>query len=271
MQIPSHSLAGRVALVSGAAQGIGRGIAQGLAAYGADVALVDLEAGGLASCAEEIRALGRRAFALHGDCRLRETWRELAARVPDALGPVHVLVNNVGGNVGRADFLASDEADWHAALEQNLFPTLYGIHAIVPGMLARQIRGSVINVSTIEAFRAAPGYAVYAAAKAGVVNLTKTLALELGARGVRVNGIAPDITPTPRIRLGDPEALERMGRSFPLARFGRPEDYIGTALYLASDLSAWITGETLQVGGGTLAASGWLRDAQGRWVQNLPT
>lgn len=270
MQIPSHSLAGRVAVVTGAAQGIGKGIALGLAAYGADIALVDREAAGAEATAAEIRAQGRRALALHGDCRERETSRLLAARALAELGPISVLVNNVGGNVGRADFLSSDEAQWQAALQQNLFPTLYAIHAIVPEMISRGIRGSVINVSTIEAFRAAPGYAVYAAAKAGVVNLTKTLALELGERGIRVNGIAPDITPTPRIQLGDPEQQQRAGRSFPLARFGRPEDYVGTALYLASDLSAWITGETLQVGGGTLAAAGWLRDAQGRWVQNFP-
>jgi NAD(P)-dependent dehydrogenase (short-subunit alcohol dehydrogenase family) len=270
MQIPSHSLAGRVAVVSGAAQGIGKGIALGLAAYGADVALVDRDAAGADATAAEIRALGRRALALHGDCRERATWRALAERTKSELGPAQVLVNNVGGNVGRVDFLDSTEEQWHAALQQNLFPALYGIHTFVPEMIARGIRGSVINVSTIEAFRAAPGYAVYAASKAGVVNLTKTLALELGDRGIRVNGIAPDITPTPRIQLGDPSQIERMGRSFPLARFGKPEDYVGTALYLASDLSAWITGETLQVGGGTLAAAGWLRDAKGHWLQNFP-
>ncbi len=270
MQIPSHSLAGRVAVVTGAAQGIGRAVALGLAAYGADVALVDREAAGAEATAAEIRALGRRALALHGDCRERETHRVLCARTLAELGPVHVLVNNVGGNVGRVDFLDSSEEQWQAALQQNLMPALYAIHTIVPEMIARGIRGSVINVSTIEAFRAAPGYAIYAAAKAGIVNLTKTLALELGWRGIRVNGIAPDITLTPRIQLGDPAGLERAGRSFPLARFGAPEDHVGTALYLASDLSAWITGETLQVGGGTLAAAGWLRDAKGRWVQNLP-
>jgi NAD(P)-dependent dehydrogenase (short-subunit alcohol dehydrogenase family) len=257
-------------VVSGGAQSIGKAIALGFAAYGADVAIVDRDGAGAEQAAAEVRALGRRALALHGDCRERATWRELAARTLAELGPAQILVNNVGGNVGRVDFLDSTEDQWHAALQQNLFPALYGIQTFVPEMISRGLAGSVINVSTIEAFRAAPGYSIYAAAKAGVANLTKTLALELGARGIRVNGIAPDITPTPRLRLGSPEQIERMGRSFPLARFGKPEDYVGTALYLASDLSAWITGETLQVGGGTLAAAGWLRDASGNWVQNFP-
>jgi NAD(P)-dependent dehydrogenase (short-subunit alcohol dehydrogenase family) len=103
-----------------------------------------------------------------------------------------------------------------------------------------------------------------------VVSLTQTLALELGEHGIRVNGIAPDITPTPRVRMGDPERLRRLGHAYPLMRVGTPEDYAGTALYLASDLSAFITGETLQVGGGTRAAGGWLRTARGEWVLNLP-
>lgn len=270
MQLPSHSLSGRAALVTGGAHGIGRAIALGLAAHGADVALVDLDGDGARATAEEVRALGRRALAEAGDCRERATFARFVPRALEALGSLHVLVNNVGGNVGRADFLETDEEDWRAALQQNLMPTLYGIRTLAPEMIARGVAGSIINVSTIEAFRAAPGYAVYAAAKAGVVGLTKTLALELGHRGIRVNGIAPDITPAPRLQMGSPEFLEKAGRSFPLRRFGRPEDYAGTALYLASDLSAWVTGETLHVGGGSMAAAGWLRDTQGRWVQNLP-
>lgn len=270
MQIPSDSLQGRVALVTGAARGIGKAIALGLASYGADVALVDLDAAGAEQTAAEIRGLGRRALARCGDCREAETFRSLVPSVLERLGAIHVLVNNAGGNVGRADFLETEEADWRAAIQQNLMPALYGIRLVAPAMIERGIHGSIINVSTIEAFRAAPGYAVYAAAKAGLVEITRTLALELGHRGIRVNGIAPDITPTPRLDMGDPASLEKAGRSFPLMRFGRPEDYAGTALYLASDLSAWVTGETLHVGGGTMAAAGWLRDARGRWVQNLP-
>ena len=133
----------------------------------------------------------------------------------------------------------------------------------------RGLRGSIINVATIEAVRAAPGYAVYAAAKAGVVSLTQTLALELGEYGIRVNCIAPDITQTPRIRMGSPEQLRKLAHCYPLDRIGTPEDYAGIALYLASDLSAFVTGETFQIGGGTRAASGWLRSPSNDWVLNL--
>jgi NAD(P)-dependent dehydrogenase (short-subunit alcohol dehydrogenase family) len=269
MQVPSASLAGRVALVTGAAQGIGKGIALGLASYGADVAVLDIDARGADRTAAEIRAQGRKALALEADCRQLAAVQHAVSRVLQDLGAIHVLVNNVGGNVGRAHFVDTWESDWSAAIQQNLMPAIYGIRLVAPEMIARGIRGSIINVSTIEASRAAPGYSVYAAAKAGVVSLTQTLALELGESGIRVNGIAPDITPTPRVQMGDPERLRRLARCYPLMRVGTPEDYAGTAVYLASDLSLFVTGETFQVGGGTRAAGGWLRNAAGEWVLNL--
>jgi NAD(P)-dependent dehydrogenase (short-subunit alcohol dehydrogenase family) len=268
VQIPSATLAGRVALVTGAGQGIGKGMALGLATYGADVAALDLDAAHARATAEEIRALGRSALALEVDCRDASRFESAVHQTQQELGPVHVLVNNVGGNVGRKNFLETHEPDWQAALQKNLMPTLYGIRLVAPQMIERGIRGSIINVATIEAVRAAPGYAVYAAAKAGVVSLTQTLALELGEYGIRVNCIAPDITQTPRVRMGSPEQLRKLAHGYPLQRIGQPEDYAGIALYLASDLSAFVTGETFQIGGGTRAAGGWLRSPTHDWVLN---
>ena len=269
MQIPSATLSGRVALVTGAGQGIGKGMALGLATWGADVAVLDLDGSTARGSAEEIRALGRRALALEVDCREPKAFGAAVERAQAELGELHVLVNNVGGNVGRKNFLSTDESEWQAAIQKNLMPTLYGIRLVAPRMIERGIRGSIINVATIEAVRAAPGYAVYAAAKAGVVSLTQTLALELGEHGIRVNCIAPDITQTPRIRMGSPEQLRKLAHCYPLDRIGSPEDYAGIALYLASDLSNFVTGETFQIGGGTRAASGWLRSPSNDWVLNL--
>ena len=270
MQIPSASLAGKNVLVMGAGQGIGKGIAVGLATYGADIAAVDVNKGALEETVGEIRALGRKATAYEADVRELKQVESVVREAHQDYEAIHVLINNVGGNVGRVNFVETWEDEWHAAIQANLMPAIYGIRLVAPEMIDRGIKGSIISVTTIEAFRAAPGYAVYAAAKAGVSSLTQTLALELGPKGIRVNAIAPDVTHTPRVRLGPtPETLDRRGAQMPAGRVGYPEDYAGTALYLASDLSAWVTGETFHVGGGTHAASGWLRNTEGHWVSAL--
>ncbi len=264
MDIPKASLEGKVALVTGGGRSIGKGIALGLATYGADIVVADIDGALARETASEVEALGRKALAIETDVRELAKFQDLVKRSLDSFGAIHVLVNNVGGNVGRKDFLQTGEREWQAALQVNLMPTMYGIRLVAPEMLSRGIRGSIINVSTIEAFRAAPGYSVYAAAKAGVISLTQTLALELGPQGIRVNAIAPDVTPGPRVMMGgNTEALQRTGAMLPLGRVGRPEDYAGTAVYLASGLSTWVTGETFHVGGGTHAAAGWNRYPDG--------
>ncbi len=265
MNIPRASLEGKVALVTGAGCSIGKGMALGLAIHGAEVVAVDIDAETARETAEEIKGMGRKSLPLHADVRELSQFQGVVSKTLDAFGGIHVLVNNVGGNVGRVDFIKTWEQEWDAAIRLNLMPTIYGIRIVAPEMIARGIHGSIINVSTIEAFRAAPGYSVYAAAKAGVISLTQTLALELGPHGIRVNAIAPDATPGPRVKMGKPEELSKRGASLPLGRVGKPEDYAGTAVYLASDLSAWVTGETFHVGGGTHAASGWLRMPSGEY------
>ena len=270
MDIPSASLEGNVALVTGAAQGIGKGMALGLAKFGADIAILDVNEEGARETATEIRAMGRKATVHLADVRDYAQTSDVVNAALAEHGAIQVLVNNVGGNVGRIDFIETAEVNWLAAIQLNLMPTIHCIRLVAPEMIARGIKGSIINVSTIEAYRAAPGYAVYAAAKAGVISLTQTLALELGHHGIRVNAIAPDVTQTPRVRMSrTTEGLAARGAELPAGRVGRPEDYAGSAVYLASDLSAWITGETVHVGGGTNAASGWIRNPKGQWVTSL--
>jgi len=144
--------------------------------------------------------------------------------------------------------------------------------AMIPLLRKAAPGSSIINVSSIEAFRGIPHCSVYAAAKAGITGFTKSLALELGPEGIRVNDIAPETTDTPQVALDTmipPENRAHEERWIPLGRFGRPADCAGAALYLASPLASWVTGTALHVDGGALAASGWYRTPQGEW-SNVP-
>jgi NAD(P)-dependent dehydrogenase (short-subunit alcohol dehydrogenase family) len=243
-----------VAVVTGAAAGIGRAGALALAAHGADVAAIDRDASGLASLAEEVAALGRRCVTHVGDVRAPETIDAFVGATREALGPVvHTLVNNAGGGF-RSGFTDINPKGDDALVRENLLSVVWMTRAFVP-MLADG--ASVINVTTVEAHRAAPEFAIYSAAKAGVDQLCRTLALELGTRGIRVNAIAPDLIRTPGI--GDLAGA----RLPPVGRLGDPDDVAGPIVFLASPLSSFMTGSTVHVDGGTLAAAGWIRAGDG--------
>ena len=244
-------LTGRRAVVTGAAQGIGSAVATALARFGADVAICDRDADGLARTAEEITASGRQAHADLLDVRDADAVNQWIS----PLAHVDVLVNNAGGGF-RADFLAVNEKGQDALIRENFSSVTHCIRACVPKMPATG--GSVINITSIEAHRAAPGFAVYSAMKAALVNLSKTLALELGDRHIRVNCIAPDVIPTPGIG-GD------LPVKTPLPYAGHVDDIAAAAMYLASDWSRFVTGTTIHVDGGNLAAGGWGRSG-GEWV-----
>lgn len=247
-------LEGRVALVTGAGVGLGGAIAITFAHFGADVAICDRDAENLAATARDIRAAGRRAHPAQLDVRDSDAVVGFVADVARELGPIDVLVNNAGGGF-EAPFLDVRAKGQRALIDENFTSVTDFVRAVVPRLPERG--GSIINPTSIEAHRASPGYAVYAAMKSAVESLTKSLALELGARGVRVNCIAPDVIPTPG--LGEFEAHT------PLAGPGHPEDVAGAAVFLASDLSRFVTGTTLHVDGGNFAAGGWRRDADGRF------
>jgi NAD(P)-dependent dehydrogenase (short-subunit alcohol dehydrogenase family) len=252
------ALDGRVAVVTGAAQGIGAAVAEALAVFGADVAICDRNAEGMAVTAASVSGAGRRCVTGELDVRDGEAVAAWLGEVADAFGSVDVLVNNAGGGFW-ASFMDVSAKGQQALVDENFTSVTHFVRGCVPHMTDG---GSIINITSVEAFRAAPGFGVYGAMKAAVEHLTRTLAIELADRRIRVNAIAPDAIPTP----GDAGLAEAVGGDaggeygwkIPLG-LGTPDDCAAAALFLASDLSRFVTGSTLHVDGGSNAARGWRR------------
>ena len=246
----SALLTDRVALVTGAAVGIGEAVAVTLARFGSDLAMCDRDAENLEATAKEVEAAGRAALSAVLDVRDGDAVRAFVASVRERFGGVDVLVNNAGGGF-RAGFLDVSDKGEDALVRENFTSVTTFVRAIVPLMTRG---GSIVNLTSIEAHRAAPGFAVYSAMKAAVASLTKSLALELGDRGIRVNCVAPDVIPTPGIGW-----MEDATPRTPLGRLGQVDDVAGAVAFLAGDLSSFVTGATIHVDGGNWAAGGWHR------------
>lgn len=264
-------LDGRLALVTGAAAGIGAGVAEALARKGARLLLADIDAEALSAEVDVIRAAGHDVTGVVTDVRERSCTEALGDAVTAAGGRLDILVNNVGDHIPWGPFAESTEDDWNAIYAVNFEHVLRVTRLFLPAMI-EQRAGSIINVSSVEAFRGVPHCAVYAAHKAAVVNFTAGLATEVGQYGVRVNGIAPDVTDTPQFplhRLIAPEFHDQIGNWVPMGRFGAPRDHGELAAFLASDAAGWITGESIRVDGGTLASAGWFRRSEKRFT-NVP-
>lgn len=250
--IGSVSLAGRVAVVTGGGAGIGRGIAAGLASFGAKVSIWDRDGERAASAADELGALGLRVDVRES----AEVSRALERTISD-LGTVSILVNNAGATF-FCSILDTSENGFDALYRSNLKHVIICTQRVAKEMISAGTGGSIVNVTSIEGVRAAPGYAAYAAAKAGVINFTKTAALELAPHSIRVNALAPDITMTEGLAAIAPDGSEeRFGLTVPLGRSGHVDDVAGSAVFLACDLSRYVTGQTIHVDGGTHAAGGW--------------
>ncbi|HEX3461127.1 MAG TPA: SDR family oxidoreductase [Acidimicrobiales bacterium] len=251
---------GRVVLITGAARGIGAATASLLGRFGATLALCDRvpESGSVFS--ELADAEGTAVLARVLDVRDPPAVDEFVADVIDRFGKIDILVNNAGGSFA-AEFLEVTDKGEAMLIAENFTQVAHLVRRTVPAMAPGS---SIVNVTSIEAHQGAPGFAVYAAMKAAVDNLTRTLALELAPRGIRVNAVAPDALPSRGERMARDQLLDTSvgfepALVPPLGHFGTPDDAAGAVLYLSSDLARFVTGTTLHVDGGNHAAGGWRR------------
>ncbi len=267
-------LEGRVAIVTGGGGGIGRGIALAYAAAGANVAVADIEPTRCDETARRVHELGRRALPLPTDVMDTDQIHAMVEKVDETFGRIDILCNNAGGVSGRP-FLDQSERSWRRHIDINLVSMLCATSLVGKIMVREGRGGTMLNVSSIEGSRAAPSFAVYAACKAGMQSFTRSMAVELAEHRIRVNCIAPDHTKTPgnhgnRHGPVDPsswppdteESLAAWRRLIPLGYEGEPEECGDVAVFLASDLSRYVTGATIPVDGGTWASSGWVRSRE---------
>jgi NAD(P)-dependent dehydrogenase (short-subunit alcohol dehydrogenase family) len=246
-----------IAVVTGAASGIGRAIAIGYAREGARLVLLDLNQTNADAVAREIRDAGGEATTFAVDVARRDECTAVAKKVADKVGQVSILVNNAGIN-RRAAFTASADAvihDWHDIMAINLNGPFNMTHAFLAPL--RASRGRIVNIGSIQSFVhvKTPNSPAYTASKHGVLGFTKALAAELGKDGVRVNAIGPGLIETPlneQVRATNMELVQTFINHTPLGRAGQPEDIVGPALFLASDMSAYVTGTIVMADGGYL-------------------
>jgi NAD(P)-dependent dehydrogenase (short-subunit alcohol dehydrogenase family) len=243
-------LEGKVALVTGAQQGIGRAIAVALARDGADVGVNFLDdASAAEGVAGEIRGLGRRAVTVQGDVSQAASVESMVKTVVDALGPPDVLVNNAGV-FPRAAFLELPEREWDHVLGINLKGSFLCAQAVARALVAAGRPGAIVNISS-SAVRGDPRGVHYSSSKAGVVGLTRAMALALAPHRIRVNAVAPGLTDTAQPRYGNTEEqIAERAREIPLGRIAQPEEIAKVAVFLASAESGWVTGELIHVNGG---------------------
>jgi 2-hydroxycyclohexanecarboxyl-CoA dehydrogenase len=251
-------MSNRVALVTGGAQGIGKGIATTLGEHGFRVAVADLNLGLAEEAAKEISAAGGEAIAVEVDVTSLSSVQAAVAAVESGLGPVEVVVNNAGWDDFMM-FVDTDEAFWDKILDINYKGALRVVHTVVPGMMERGF-GRVVNIGSDAGRVGSSLEAVYSGAKGGIIAFTKTLAREVATKGVTANTVCPGPTDTPALRkfadgAGDAEkVIGGMTRAVPMKRLGTPADIGPAVAFFASDGAGFITGQTLSVSGGLTMA-----------------
>jgi 3-oxoacyl-[acyl-carrier protein] reductase len=248
MMEPQLELTGKVALVTGAAQGIGRAIALLLAQKGADIVVSDINLEKAQETAKEIETIGRRAMAIKVDVANSDNVERMIQAILERFSQIDILVNNAG--IARDKLvLRMTEEDWDAVLNINLKGTFHCTKAVVKHM-SKQRSGKIVNIASVVGEMGNAGQANYSASKAGVIGFTKTIAREFAQRGINVNAIAPGYIQTPMTDVLPEKVKEDLRRMIPLERLGQPEDVAEAVFFLVSEASSYITGQVLNVNGG---------------------
>jgi len=265
------TLKDKITLVTGGGAGIGRAIVEAYAELGATVIVAEKNPQHVEKLKKQLDAAKVPNMVSVVDVTVPAQVKALLAEVEKKYQRLDVLVNNVGGAFPQVRFEDEDPAQWEKLHAWNFGHICIVTHAALP-LLKRAAPGSsIISLSSIEGYRGYPLGVVYAAYKAAVINFTKSLACELGGDGIRVNCIAPESTETEAVQITasiKDEYRDCLKRWFPLGRYGTPPDIAGAAVYFATSLSAWTTGETLLVDGGALAQGGWRQTRDGRWTNS---
>ncbi len=241
-------LESKVALVTGAAQGIGRAIALLLAQKGADIVVSDINIEKAEETAREIETLGRRAMAMRANVAVSDEVEKMVQEIIGRLSRIDILVNNAG--IARDKLLLRmTEEDWDLVLDINLKGTFHCTKTVIRYM-SKQRSGKIVNIASVVGAMGNAGQANYSASKAGVIGFTKTIAREFAGRGINVNAIAPGYIVTPMTDILPEKAKEELKRMIPMERLGQPEDVAQAALFLVSEASSYITGQVIHVNGG---------------------
>jgi NAD(P)-dependent dehydrogenase (short-subunit alcohol dehydrogenase family) len=246
-------VSGKVAIVTGGSRGIGEAIAKALAEHGAKVVVASRKLEGLEAVAGAIREAGGEASAITCHAGKEDEIERLVAQTVERYGQVDILVNNAATNPYFGPLMKIEMPAWDKTFEVNTKGYFLMARAVAAHLLERGAPGSIVNVASIAGMGAAPFQAVYGMSKAAVISMTQTLAIELGGNAIRVNAIAPGLVETKfaGALLQNPESIKRMERSSPVRRIGQPDDIAGLALFLASDASNFITGQTIVADGGS--------------------
>lgn len=248
------NLQGKTALITGASSGIGAATAKVLAGLGARVAVVyHANREGADRVVSQVTGSGGRAIAISADMRRVEEIQRLVGEVSSALGPIDILVNNAGSLVRRLPLPQLTEEGWDEVLALNLKSAVFCTKAVAPSMIARR-SGAIVNLGSIAGHNGGgPGAGPYAAAKAGLVAMTKSLAKELAPHGVRVNAVSPGVIDTPFHEVfSTPEMIQTFVKTIPLGRIGTPTEVAKVIAFLVSDAASYVVGETIEINGGQL-------------------